>query len=143
VRALLDVNLLVALSDRSHIHHIRAITWWASHRGSGWASSPLTENGFARVISGRNYPNRITTADAIRMLRDQMGLGGHDFWPDDISIVDEGIFDHARILGPLQITDVYLLALAVKNGGRLVTFDRSIPLAAVRGAEPRHLVVPE
>ena len=45
------------------------------------------------------------------------------------------------ILGPNQITDVYLLGLAVKNGGRLVTFDRGVPIKAVRGAEARHLVV--
>ena len=58
----------------------------------------------------------------------------HEFWPDDISITDETVFDHAFILGPNQITDVYLLGLAVKNGGRLVTFDRGLPLKAVRGA---------
>ena len=51
------------------------------------------------------------------------------------------MFDHSRILGPNQITDVYLLALAVKNGGRLVTFDRGVPLKAVRNAQARHLVV--
>jgi hypothetical protein len=44
-------------------------------------------------------------------------------------------------LGPKQLTDIYLLALAVKNSGRLVTFDRAIPVAAVRSAEPQHLVV--
>ena len=51
------------------------------------------------------------------------------------------VFDHERMLGPGQVTDVYLLALAVKNEGRLVTFDRAIPLLAVRGADERHLVV--
>ena len=51
------------------------------------------------------------------------------------------LFDHGYILGPNQITDVYLLGLAVKNGGRLVTFDRGLPPKAVRGAEPRHMVV--
>ena len=64
----------------------------------------------------------------------------HEFWPDDVSIADDQRFDRSFILGPNQITDVYLLGLAVKNGGRLVTFDRALPLKAVRGAEPRHLV---
>ena len=75
------------------------------------------------------------------MLRRQTGQADHEFWPDNISIADEELFDPAFILGPSQIADVYLLALAVKNGGRLVTFDRGIPMKAVRGAEPRHLVV--
>ncbi len=51
------------------------------------------------------------------------------------------LFDDHHILGPNQIADVYLLALAVKNGGRLVTFDRGLPLRAVRGAQAQHLVV--
>ena len=64
----------------------------------------------------------------------------HAFWPDDISITDPNVFDHSRILGPNKITDVYLLALAFKNGGRLVTFDKGVPIAAVKGAAPEHLV---
>lgn len=71
----------------------------------------------------------------------QLAQPGHEFWSDDISIADVNLFDRTRILGPKQITGVYLLALAVKNGGRFVTFDRSVPLAAVRGAKPQHLVV--
>jgi predicted nucleic acid-binding protein len=65
---------------------------------------------------------------------------GHAFWPDDISITDTELFDHSRILGPNQITDVYLLALAVRNGGRLVTFDAGVPTAAVKGATKAHVV---
>ena len=79
-------------------------------------------------------------AQALKVLDLAFRQGDHAFWPDDISIADPAVFDHARILGPRQLTDVYLLALAVKNGGRLVTFDRGIPLAAVRGATPEHLV---
>jgi len=135
--------MLVALFDHSHVHHRRASNWWKEWQDQGWASCTLTENGFVRVISGRGYSAPIATAEAIRLLQEQIRLGGHEFWTDDISIADPSRFDHARILGPSQITDVYLLALAVKNAGRLVTFDRSIPVAAVRGAEPRHLVVPD
>jgi len=75
------------------------------------------------------------------MLLDQIKGTDHEFWPDDISITDQALLDHGRILGPGQITDVHLLGLAVKHGGRLVTFDRGLPLRAVRGAEVRHLVV--
>ena len=75
------------------------------------------------------------------LLRAQMAQPGHIFWLDDVSIADAQRFDHGRLLGPKQITDVYLLALAVKNDGRLVTFDQSIPVRAVHRAEPRHLAV--
>lgn len=65
---------------------------------------------------------------------------GHTFWPGDISIIDEARIDHGRLLGPRQLTDVYLLALAVKNEGRLITLDHSITHGVVRGGEERHLV---
>ena len=141
MRALLDVNVLLALMDRDHIHHQRALAWWRSDRDDGWASCPLTQNGFIRISCQTDYPGRRTAAHAIEQLRLQLAEPTHEFWPDEVSIVDAGLFDRNRILGPNQITDAYLLALAVKHGGRLVTFDRSVPVGAVHGADPRHLAV--
>ena len=86
------------------------------------------------------YKAPISATFAIDLLAEQIGQTDHAFWLDDISLRDNAWFDPDRILGPNQITDSYLLALAVKNGGGLATFDRSIALGAVRGAEPRHLV---
>jgi hypothetical protein len=141
MRALLDVNVLLALMDRDHIHHKAALAWWRSDGAHGWASCPLTQNGFVRISCQGDYPGRPTAAQAIEQLRFQIAESNHEFWHDDISIADDGWFDHSRILGPKQTTDIYLLALAVKNSGRLVTFDRGIPLSSVRGAEQRHLVM--
>jgi toxin-antitoxin system PIN domain toxin len=141
MRALLDVNVLLALSDRGHSQYVPARNWWAANEAAGWASCPLTQNGFARVASQSGYERPMPLRVAIAALADQITQSDHEFWPDSISIADAELFDHAYILGPKQITDVYLLALAVKNGGRLVTFDRGLPLKAVRGAEARHLVV--
>ena len=141
MRALLDVSVLLPLFDPEHAHHGRARAWWAEHRNEGWASCPLTQNGFVRVISGAGYGQPVFVSAALSILDAQVRQPGHEFWPDDISLMDRKLFDHERILGPKQITDVYLLALAVKRGGRLVTFDQAIPLAAVHGAELRHLAV--
>lgn len=141
MRALLDVNVLLALMDRDHVHHRPALAWWRNERHKGWASCPLTQNGFVRIACQGRYPLRPTAAQAIALLRLQLGQASHEFWPDEVSIADDTLFDSSRILGPKQITDVYLLALAIKNGGRLVTFDRAIPLAAVRGTRPRDVVM--
>lgn len=141
MRALLDISVLLALFDIDNDGNETAHGWRVRHEEFGWATCPLTENGFVRIVSQASYSNPISAARALLVLRGQKRTPGYEFWPDDISIADREIFDHGRILGPKQITDIYLLALAVKNGGRLVTFDRGIPLAAVRGAEPRHLVV--
>jgi hypothetical protein len=141
MRVLFDVNVLIAILDEQHIHHHAAHDWWAANRSAGWATCPLTENGAARIMSQAGYKDRITTTYAIALLAEQLREPDHAFWPDDISLSDYALFDPSSILGPNQITDVYLLALAVKNGGRLATLDRGVPLRAVRAAEPKHLVV--
>lgn len=140
MRALLDVNMLLALFDSQHTHHAPAARWRVMHKEMGWASCALTANGFVRIITGPSYPRPTNLTEAVRVLAAQMAFPEHVFWADDISITDPDIFDHGRILGPNQLTDVYLLALAVKNGGRLVTFDRGLPIAAVRGAGKQHVV---
>ncbi len=141
MRVLFDVNVLIAIVDEEHVHHWVTHEWWGANRSDGWATCPLTENGLARIMSQSRYKNRVTTTFAIDLLAEQVAEPDHAFWPDDISLSDSALFNPSRILGPNQITDVYLLALAVKNGGRLATLDRSVPLGAVRGAEPRHLVM--
>jgi uncharacterized protein len=139
--ALLDVNMLIALMDPKHVHHGRARQWWSIDKQNGWASCPLTENGFLRIVTLGAYPNRFQLPDAITMLRRATSLPSHAFWADDVSILEPTVFDHSRLLGPRQITDVYLLALAVKHGGRLVTLDAGISVTAVRTAEPHHLMM--
>ena len=141
MRSLLDVNVLLALFQPDHVHFDRAQEWWKANQDYGWASCPLTQNGFVRILSQHSYPKPLPTAAAIGRLAEQIDQTDHLFWPDDLSIADRLVFDPGGILGPNQITDAYLLALAVKNGGRLATLDHGVSLRAVRGAEPRHLAV--
>jgi len=133
--------MLLALFQPDHVHHSPAHQWWSENRAKGWASCPLTQIGFVRIASQPRYPKPMRVSEAIVLLFDEVAATNHVFWPDDISLLDEGLIERTRILGPKQLTDIYLLALAVKHGGRLVTFDRAIPIAAVRGARPEHLVV--
>lgn len=140
--SLLDVNVLVALFDPAHLHHRAAHLWLADNKRSGWATCPITENGFCRVISHPRYPGRRTSpSDAIARLRQFRGSGHHEFWPDSLSVCDEEHFAHDHLLGHRQITDTYLLALAVAHGARLVTFDQGITPAVLREAGPGHLEI--
>ena len=107
----------------------------------GWASCPLTENGYVRIVSQPRYVRPTPLVDAVELLRLWAVPPRHVFWPDDLTLLDQARIDHARLLGPRQIKDVYLLALAVKNGGRLATLDRGISLGAVKGARLEHLAV--
>lgn len=140
MRALLDVNALIAMIDYGHIHYARLHAWWQKEDRAGWASCAITQNGFVRIVSQPSYAQSCSTTTAVELLRVALDHKSHAFWPENISIADKKIFDHSRLISHRQITDVYLLALAVKHGGRLVTFDKGVPLAAVRGATKDHLV---
>ena len=138
--ALLDVNVLIALFDPDHVHHGAAHDWFARNRSAGWATCPLTENGAVRILSNPAYsPIAERPAAIAERLWTFKGSGHHRFWPDDVSLCDPRRYSLA--VGHRHLTDAYLLGLAVHHGGRLATFDRSIPLKAVRGARPEHLAV--
>ena len=94
-----------------------------------------------RIMSHANYPNSLPVSRIRDRLFEAASGPLHAFWPDDVSLLNEGVADATRIHGPRQITDVYLLALSVRHKGRFVTFDGSIAISAVQGAEERHLVV--
>jgi toxin-antitoxin system PIN domain toxin len=141
MRALLDINVLIALHDRDHIHHERAGLWLEAHIAQGWASCPLTQNGCLRIMSQPLYSSPQPLAQLVRMLQSATTTAFHALWNDDISILDAARFNHPHIHGHRQLTDLYLLGLAVKNGGRLISFDQRMPLSAVQGARAEHLVV--
>lgn len=141
MRALLDINVLLALLDRDHIDHGRAREWLESNIASGWASCPITENGFVRIISQSRYPHPVAPAVAIGLLDRATAQPHHQLWPCDISLLDELLVDRSRLLGPRQVTDAYLLALATSRGGRFVTFDQSVSVTAVPRATSDNLVI--
>ena len=140
MRALLDVNVLIALLDASHLHHRAATDWLAVHAHFGWASCPITQNGCLRILALPSYPNPQPTAHVAQRLGQAAADASHEFWPDAFSLLDAGRLQWDRVLSSRQITDTYLLALAVDRGGRLVTFDKGIALEAVPGAAKNNLV---
>ena len=105
-----------------------------------WATCPLTENAFVRVLSNPAYPGRGTTIeDAVSRLRTFCSVQEDQFWPDSVSIQGRGRVRWNHVQGYRQIAYVYLLALAVSNRGRLATFDSTISLKAVEGATAENL----
>ena len=140
MRSLLDVNVLIALLDGNHIHHTVAVVWLDDHIADGWASCPITQNGCVRILSQPSYPNALGVSEAIGLLREATSTGHHRFVADDVSILDATVIDDECLSSTRQITDVYLLALAVAHGMRLVTLDRSVSAVPVPGADERSLV---
>jgi toxin-antitoxin system PIN domain toxin len=142
MRVLLDVNVLIALLDQDHSMHAQALRWLSARAAQGWASCPITQNGCVRIMSHPNDPNPLTVGAIMERLGEAIAAAGHEFWPDDLSLLDPRVADRSRIHGPRQVTDLYLLALAVRRGGCFASFDASIPRTAIEGAEKKHLVTP-
>ena len=140
--ALLDVNVLVALFDPDHVHHDLAHDWFAGQRELGWATCPVTENGFVRVLSNPAYGHeRLGPERLLKALRKFRASGHHIFWQDTVSLTDDRLFELTMAPGHRQVTDIYLLGLATKMKGSLATFDRTIPVKAVTGATAETLQV--
>jgi hypothetical protein len=141
-RFLLDVNVLIALIDPLHVYHDRAHEWYVAVGQYGWATCPIAENGVLRIVGSRRYPNSPGTPAAVAELVERLrAVPGHAFWPDDLSLLDHRRIDRSRLLDSGQITDSYMLALAVAHGGELATFDRHVVAdAVVGGAAALHLI---
>ena len=142
IRYLLDVNVLIALIDPAHVLHDRAHDWFAATGKNGWATCPITENGVLRILGHARYPNSPGTPSAVaEFLAILRGLGGHEFWADDVTLFDGQLIDTTRLLDSGQVTDTYLLALACAHGGKLATFGRHLVTdAVVNGASALHLI---
>ncbi len=132
---LLDINVLLALADTNHLHHKSAARFFEEHAMlDGWATCPLTQNGFLRIFGLPGYPNSVGSPTmALPVLKSMLAAPGHQFWPDSISLTDSMV---VRIPDrPKQITDCYLLALAAANKGKLATFDLKIDTTLVKGGK--------
>ena len=141
---LLDVNVLIRLIDPTHIGHEAAHRWFAATGAASWATCPLTENGVLRIVSHPQYPNSAGSPAAVAPILARLRtLPGHEFWNDEFSLMNWDVVDPARIATSRQVTDTYLLALAIANQGQLATFDRRLSLAAVRGGARALCVIPD
>lgn len=133
---LLDVNVLIALLDPTHVGHQTAHDWFAKEGHRSWATCPMTENGVVRIVGHAKYPNTPGSPTIVAAsLAGFCGLPGHVFWADDISLVSSAHLDSAQITTSAQVTDSYLLALAHAKGGKLATFDSRLTTKAVPGGK--------
>jgi toxin-antitoxin system PIN domain toxin len=141
-RALLDVNVWIALLDDAHQFSEEAYAFIESPEAR-IATCPLVENGVIRIMAMPSYGRGggLPMHQVRQRLQQACASLDHDFWPDDVSLRDDTLVDFSRVQGHQQVTDLYLLALAVRHGGRLVTFDRAVALSSVRGATAEHLLV--
>lgn len=142
MRHLLDVNVWVALLDEAHVHHAQALAF-VQKRNIRMATCPLVENGVIRVLNLPGYSNSGPAGfEAVSNKLQQICTDlDHEFWPDNLSLRSGGLVNWSRVLGHNQLTDVYLLALALSHQGCLVTLDHRVALSTVHGASNKHLLL--
>ena len=139
---LLDVNVLIALLDPQHVHQDPAHHWFAQHSTAGWATCPLTQNGVLRILGHPRYPNSPGSPAAVMpLLMRLLSHPHHHFWADALSWSATSAIRGDQVVAHGQITDVYLLALAVHQHGRLASFDYRITTRVVPGGQDAlHLI---
>lgn len=134
---LLDINILIAMADPDHEHHGKAESFFLANHQRGWATCPITENGFVRIISNPNYPNGPGSTDAAcTILKQLCAFEGHRFWPDDLSLRSASALPVSK-----HLTDHYLLSLAMHRQGKLVTLDRHIQATLIPGGADAYVVI--
>lgn len=139
---LLDTNVLVALLWPSHTQHEAAVKWFAAKRSRGWATCPVTEAAFVRIVSNPAFSrDAVTPREAAAVLAANMASRDHEFWPDDLPFSKAVAFTGARLVGHQQVTDAYLFGLAIHRGGVLATMDRSIQTLAEASTKTIELIV--
>lgn len=138
---LLDANVLIALLDSEHVHHARALQFFPTAQREGWATCPLVENAFLRIFGRPSYPNGPGSPEiARRLLLQYCATPGHQFLPDDLTLRDAHQFP--VLPASQQLTDLYLLALAVKRGARFATFDENIDATLIPGGPAAYYLIP-
>ena len=126
---LADVNVLMALTDSDHEHHTKATQWLDGPGRQDWGACALTGAGLLRLLTNPKIGS-LTISEASAVLASLIDHPGYRFWPivDDWTTLAAPFIE--RVFGHQQITDAYLLGLAVKEGGVLVTTDSAIKYLA-------------
>jgi uncharacterized protein len=124
---LLDVNVLVAMAWPTHSAHEKVKQWLWRNANEAWATCPLTQTAFVRVLSNPSFsPHALAPSDAVTLLRVYLGHPMHKFWADDLSFVQALEPLTSRLSCHQQVTDAYLLGLAFHKKGKFATMDRAI-----------------
>lgn len=132
---LLEANALIALAWPEHSSHVHAGRWFAAHATKAWATCPITQAALVRVLSNPAFsPHALTPGDALLVLKQNLELPGHQFWGDVLTVREALERIPTKLTGHQQITDAYLVGLAIHNHGKLATLDRGMQQFAPAGS---------
>jgi uncharacterized protein len=148
---LLDVNALVALALRNHQHHGVMHAFMTAQQRRGWATCAFTQAGFVRVTSQNHTPAATAKSGmngtfnprlAASALAQNTANPHHTYLPVDFDYSAVLTACSGGIVGHRQITDAWLLTLAIRNRLQLVSFDSGLRgLLASDAERSQHLMI--
>ena len=124
-----DVNVLIALSDMDHVDHRSASNWLGQIGEGQFLLCPITEAGFVRMCMAPHVGKR-AVKEALGILREMTNLSCYAYLPilePWLQLIQPFA---SRLHGYRQVTDAYLLGLAIKHDVILVTLDQHIQALA-------------
>ena len=126
MKALLDVNVLVALAWEKHLFHSAANRWMEKYERMGWATCAITQIGFIRLSSQTSiFGDQAKTPEEARLLLAQyISRENHVYFSELPSATDSQ--ELSKIMGPNKVTDAYLVSVARFHHSRFVTFDQRL-----------------
>jgi uncharacterized protein len=124
---LLDVNVLIALVWPAHENHEQVRPWFHRNSSEGWATCSFTQAAFVRIISNpASFPHAVGPQEAVDILQVNLRDPNHQFWADEVSFMNAVQPFFTRLKGHQQVTDAYLLGLALHKKGKLISLDRGV-----------------
>ena len=130
-RYLLDINILLGIAWEDQQAHATVFSWFSELGRHSFATCAITQSGFVRISASAKFrPDPVSIREALQAMDMLIEMPGHLFWPIDIGLREATASFVDKLFGPLQLTDAYLLGIAIANDGVLVTRDRAIPQLA-------------
>lgn len=126
-RCLVDVNVLLALLVRQHVHHSEARRWLASLDVAQAGVCRVVHLGLIRLLCNRTIMGAdvLPAPDALGVVQELLGDERFEFLaePSGLDAFLPALLIHPAPAGKL-VTDAYLAAFAMGSSRRLVTFDK-------------------
>lgn len=124
---LLDINVLIPLLWPRHTEQAKVRKWFRANAVESFSTCSLSQAGFLRITSSPgDMKQKFSILAARELLFALSKEPGHRFWPTTIDVFNATNRFLSRMQGPKQVTDAYLLSIAIHHQGKLATMDRAI-----------------
>lgn len=139
---LLDVNVLIALMWPAQEAHGRTVVWLRNNLRAAWATCPFTQAATVRILSNPAFSkDALSPAEAEEVLAANLRHPSHRFWPADIDYATAISPFSDSVVGHKQVSDAYLLGLAIHRRGKFATLDHRVRAMLPESSKLRDTII--